>query len=542
MEKKRILLLYTDRYYLVKQIYPFGLDLIANYLREGGYAVSLDYPFLPDPDVESNLGRILEQTSPHFVGLGIRNSDTCMACEEYGDYRGKDYSTFWFLQEVKRIVDIIKEKAPRLPIIAGGGAFTVSPAAILKYLGIEYGVVGEGEEPLLQFVKAFPSREEISRIPGLACLKGDDYVVNPRQDYRFWNVLWPFGRERKFNYAFEAAGLPVQVKRGCNQRCSYCVEPLIEGRGFVFREIDQVIEELKTISRIHEDVNSIFFVDTEFNLPDLAYCSDLVEKIIDEGLSERFQFSTQILPRPFGSDFAIILAKARFNLILTCDSFADNVLETNQVPYRQKDIVRTLEICQKNGIGCTVSMVFGLPGETYKTIDHSLEQMNRFPPGLMRRYEYTIGGRIYQGTGLCRFVEKKGEGRHLFGDKSEGYIEPYYFCSPEAPMKLKQYIERALGYSVAYENVMDETRHQVLALSYMVDQGRWGEVTQVFLKSTLPARITIYDYLFRRLTAAGDVDDARIISKDLLETIQDEDTPLYKDQIGLIEFYLSCLE
>jgi radical SAM superfamily enzyme YgiQ (UPF0313 family) len=465
-----------------------------------------------------------------------------MSCEEHGDHRGKDYSTFYFLPEVKRIVDLLKEKAPRLPIIAGGGAFTVSPAAMLKYLGMEYGIVGEGEEPLLQFINAFPDVEKISRIPGLACLRGDDFFVNQRQNYRFRNGICPSVRERKFDYALQTAGLPVQVKRGCNQRCSYCVEPLIEGRRFIFKEIDRVIEELKTISRIHEDVHSIFFVDTEFNLPDLAYGSELVEKIVDEGLGERFQFVTQMLPRPFGSDFAKVLAQARFYLILTCDSFSDEVLERNQSPYRQKDIVKTLEICRKSGIGCTVAMVFGLPGETYKTIDHSLQQMNGFPPGPMRRYEYTIGGRIYQGTGLCRFVEKYGEERHLFGTISKGYLEPYYYCSPESPLKLKGYIEDALGYSVAYGNIMDETRHQVLGLSYMADQGRWGEVTERFLKSTLPARITIYDYLFRKLTAAGNVDDARMISKDLLEAIPEQDIPKYGDQIGLVKFYLSRLE
>ena len=39
-KKKRILLLYADKYYLIKQVYPFGLDLIANYLTQHGYNVS----------------------------------------------------------------------------------------------------------------------------------------------------------------------------------------------------------------------------------------------------------------------------------------------------------------------------------------------------------------------------------------------------------------------------------------------------------------------------------------------------------------------
>ena len=52
---KNILLLYTDGYYLIKQVYPFGLDILANHLRQYGYEVAIEYPFLPEKDIQSNL-------------------------------------------------------------------------------------------------------------------------------------------------------------------------------------------------------------------------------------------------------------------------------------------------------------------------------------------------------------------------------------------------------------------------------------------------------------------------------------------------------
>lgn len=541
MEKKKVLLLYTDKYYLIKQVYPFGLDLIANYLREFGHEVTIEYPFLPHADLETNLRILLEQDAPHVIGLGIRNLDTCLSCEKYGDYGGDGYTTFYFLPDVKKMVDVIKKYAPGLPIIAGGGAFTISPVAILKYLGIHYGVVGEGEEPMRQFLEVFPDMEKISKIPSLAYYNGD-YIINQRRKYCFRKDMWPFGRERKFSYALETAGLPVQVKRGCNQGCSYCVEPLVEGRKYLFRDIDSVIEELKVIAQAHEGLSSVFFVDTEFNLPDLEYCSRLVKRILNEGLHERFRFSSQLLPKPFEPDFAATLAEAGFSIIFTCDSFADQVLEENQASYRQADIVRTLEICEAQGISATLAMIFGLPGETYDSIDESLAQMRRYPPNFLRRYEYTVGGRIYQGTALSRFVEKEGVEGHLYGVKSEGYLEPYYFCSPEGPVKLKKYIEKSSGHPIAYDNCYDEMRFRSLALSYLADQARWEEATSLFFKSDLSVQSSIYEYFFRKLTGAGRVGDAKLISEDLLLAIQDSGAPsLYRDQTDLIRFYLSCL-
>ena len=497
VKKARVLLLYTDRYYLIKQVYPFGLDLIADYLRQSGHDVTIEYPFLPEPDLETNLLNILEKSMPEVIGLGIRNIDTCMSCETYGNYGENDYKTFYFLPEIRKIADLIKKHAPGLPVIAGGGAFTISPAAILKYLRIEYGVVGEGEEPLRQFIEAFPDKGMINRIAGLARFD-NGYRVNPRKAYRFMGDTLSPGRERKFHYAFETTGLPVQVKRGCNQGCSYCVEPIIEGREIVFRKIDRIIDELKSISQKDERIRNIFFVDTEFNLPDLTFCSHLVERIIEEDLHDRFSFVSQFLPRPFNSDFAGLLAEAGFSIILTCDSFADEVLKNNQTSYRERDICRTLEACEQHGIACTISMIFGLPGETCETVTYSLEQMKRYRPGFLRRYEYTIGGRIYQGTRLCRAIEKGGEGAHLYGTRSEGYILPYYFCAPESPLKLKQHIEKGLGYAIPYENRYDETAVRCLAIAYMADQERWGNVISISLWRAIFLSVPRYMTIFFR--------------------------------------------
>jgi len=541
MKNTNILLLYTDRYYLVKQIYPFGLDLIADYLRQHGYRVTLEYSFLPDPDPETNLVNILKGDRPDVIGLGIRNLDTCLSCEPYGDYGGEHFRTFYFLPEIKKMVDLIKVHSPDVPIIAGGGGFTISPQAILSYLDIEYGVTGEGEKPFREFVEAFPDREKILGISGLAYRSAGGVRVNPRKAYSFTERALSNGREGRFQFALETTGLPVQVKRGCNQACSYCVEPIIETGNIIFREMDRVIEELKALSQANDGIRQLFFVDTEFNLPDLTYCTRLIERIIEEGLHERFSFTSQFLPKPFDSGFAGLLVEAGFSIILTCDSFSNRVLKRNHTSYRQKDIQNTLDICGQKGLPCTLSMIFGLPGETYETIDHSIEQMRTYGPGPLRRYEYTVGGRIYQGTRLCHMIDK-GEGtEHLYGTRSKGYLAPCYFCAPESPFNLKKYIEKGLGYAIAYDNRYDPAAGQSLGMAYMADQERWDKVVSTFLDSSIPACLRIYDYLFRKLTGAGRIHEARIVSENLLAVLEADSGGEYREQMALIQFYLNCL-
>lgn len=76
------------------------MDIIADYLRWHSYDVTIDFPFLPETDPETNLIGILEREDPDLIGLGLRNIDTCMACEKYGNHEGAGYRTFYFLPDV----------------------------------------------------------------------------------------------------------------------------------------------------------------------------------------------------------------------------------------------------------------------------------------------------------------------------------------------------------------------------------------------------------------------------------------------------------
>lgn len=359
-EIKRVLLLYTDPYYLVKQVYPFGLDMLAARLGQEGIEVRIEHALLPGADPKANIGRVLADFQPHLVGLNLRNIDTCMACEDYGDVAGDGYKSFFFPPAIRDAVNAVRDALPDAPLILGGGGFTVAPEAMLRYMNVEFGVAGEGEEALTEFIRAWPDRKAIAKIPGLVMRDGDRTVINPRRIFEFPKIGAP-ARDKGFRHAFESAGLPVRVKRGCNQACSFCVEPAIEGRRFVFRDIAEVIEEIEALAGI-EQANKVFFVDTEFNLPDLGYPAALVRALIEAGLNTRFRFASQFLPRPFTEDFTGLLAEAGFSVILTCTSFADQVLEQNGISYREADILNALELCAKYEIDVTVDLIFGLPG------------------------------------------------------------------------------------------------------------------------------------------------------------------------------------
>jgi hypothetical protein len=537
---KRILLLYADTYYLINQVYPFGLDVIANHLRRKGYRVFVDYPFLELSDPKANLERIIATSKPDLVGIGIRNLDTAFSQEPFGDQDGPDFRTFYFLPHVQRIIKIVKNILPQTPIILGGGAFSIAPVPIMKKMDVAYGIVGEGEDALAQFIKAFPDQEKMSEIENLAFQYKGAYHINPKRTYRFTMGSEIFTREATFNYAYETAGMPIRTKRGCNRTCSYCVEPIIEGKKFLYKNHEAVIQELEFIAKTYDQVRNIFIADAELNIPDLAHGKTLIKKIIAAGLHERFRYSSQFLPKPFDAEFAELLAMAGFSVVLTCDSFAEDVLKKNLAPFCEKDIDNTLALCSRFALECTICLIFGLPGETHETVEHTLQKMRRYPMNDLRRYEYTMGGRIYPGTLLSRIAEK--EHRHLYGQMSEGHLDPIYYCSPENPFKLKKYVEDSLPFSMIYKHVETDESRQILGTAYLVDQKRWAAAADWFLKIDLSAKTASYDYLFRNLSNSGEIGTAKIISDHFLSHIiasgnQDQ----YDEQLQLIRFYTSLL-
>ncbi len=535
-----VLLLYTDKYYLVNQIYPLGISMIASYLRKQGHKAEVEYPFLPDMDFKKNLRDAIDRIDPDFVGIGIRNLDTCMSCEQYGDFKGDDYQTFYFLPQVKDIVAEVKRVIHQVPIVVGGGGFTVSPTATLKYLGLRYGIIGEGENAFLQFIEAFPANEKISRIPNMVYARNKGYSINQRKPYAFEQGPARFHRESKFDFSYQTNGVPVVVKRGCNQACSYCVEPLIEGSKFVYRDIDDVLDELKTIAESPAEAGTIFFVDTEFNVPDSGYGSRLVEAILKTGLNERFRFVSQFIPKNFDLDFAKLLAKAGFSVVFSCESFSNTVLQRNGSSYQETEIIKAVEVCEKVGMHCTVTLIFGLPGETFETVNHTLHRMKEYPVGQLRSYEYTVGGRIYHGTPLCKYAEKNSQPTNLYGTKSDGYLLPYYYCAPIGPFELNKYINGVFPDLLSYQNKYEKTTHQCLGIAYLADQALWEPAVERFVQAETTVQSNIYDYLFKKLAVSQRQNEAKTISLRLLDNIE-RSKPVDAGQADIVRFYLSCL-
>src|SRR6185503_4741002 len=148
----------------------------------------------------------------------------------------------------------------------------------------DYALVGEGEDSLPRFLEARAGGGDASTVSGLLTpemprdrllpimdtgrmargepLSGRATVSDLNASAR--SEAWRWVDVRR--YALRGGPYPIQTKRGCALKCSYCVYNNIEGHAYRLRSAVSVADEIEEAFRDH-GVKTFDFVDSTFNLP-----------------------------------------------------------------------------------------------------------------------------------------------------------------------------------------------------------------------------------------------------------------------------------
>lgn len=204
----RVLLLYpaaeAEQWYLV----PLSLLYVAQPLIEDGIDVEL-----VDQRLEKDFfDTVLQRITPGLICIGI----SCMTGPQ--------------IEQVIRIGEFIK-KLTSTPVVLGGPHPTLFPEQTLESPFIDYVVLGEGEAPFLNLVRAL--KENVS----LEGLSNVGYKENGRIVIRKGFV--PELSERRIPYHLVSkygrpATVPILSSYGCPYHCTFCVEKILHP---TFREV-----------------------------------------------------------------------------------------------------------------------------------------------------------------------------------------------------------------------------------------------------------------------------------------------------------------
>lgn len=398
----RVLLVSANREMLPDPVFPLGLAYVASALEGAGHEVSaLDLCFVSDVDAAIRAG--VEAAAPDLVGLSIRNIDDV-------NYP----KTTCYVGLYRDVVATIRATT-RAPLVVGGAGFTIMPGPWLEALGADYGVVGEGEETVVDLARWLEAGARGEPPAGVATRDRPEAAARRSPE---WGLVRPARRHFSATDYYEKGGmLNVQTRRGCPFRCAYCSYPRIEGSAVRLRPIDEVMAEVERVVDA-DGVRHFFVVDSVWNHPRdyaLAFCDALIER--DLGVSWTCYGHVGRL------DGELVERMRRAGcegVELGTDALVDEVLEALGKGFTFAEVTEASRLCRELGLRFCHFVFLGAPGEGP---DEARLTVDRLASLEADSSVIMAGIRIFPGTPLAE------RARRELGVEEVG-LEPVHYVSP----------------------------------------------------------------------------------------------------------------
>jgi radical SAM superfamily enzyme YgiQ (UPF0313 family) len=411
---------------------PVALDYLANAVENAGFEpVLLDLAF--SNNVEKDIEDALKKQFI-LVGVSIRNiDDSYMASKDF------------CLERTKRIVSDIAAHT-EAPIVLGGIGYSLFPLPVFEYCGGAFGVMGDGEGVLALLARRLSRQKPYDDIPGLTYRVADGVQMNAP-------VTLDLTRQslsaREFvdneRYQREGGAVGFETKRGCEQRCVYCADPVAKGRMMRLRPPADVALELKRM--VQRGIDTFHTCDSEFNLPK-AHAQEVCKEITRTAVNRTIRWYAYCSPREFTEEIAYFMRRAGcVGIDFGVDSGSPRMLKILAREFLVEDLKRVARLCHEHEIAFMFDLLLGAPGETRETLRETIELMKALEPD---RVGISFGVRIYPNTALERFVRKQGftaRNANLCGavEGNETMLRPVYYCESALGDDAFEYIHSLIG-------------------------------------------------------------------------------------------------
>jgi radical SAM superfamily enzyme YgiQ (UPF0313 family) len=368
--------------------FPLGLACVAQATLRARYDLKwLD--LMAKGDTGPVIREAIETFEPDVIGISVRNvDDQNMANPRF------------LLGQAKEVVAHCRNLSKAL-IVLGGAGYSMFPQSALDYLAADMGVQGEGESVFPALLESLEKGRSLSGLPGLYLrgrgLQGKRSFVKDLDRF-------PSPAPRLFStsaYEGEDFWIPVQTRRGCPMRCSYCSTESIEGHAIRKRSPELVIRWLG--AWVEAGFRNLQFVDNTFNLPPsyaVTLCSHLA--------SAPFQVSWRCILYPGEIEERLVRAMAGAGcreVSLGFESGCDTILRKMNKRFTTQHVRHAVKMLSDHGIRTMGFLMLGAPGETRDTAEESLDFVEELR---LNALKITIGIRIYPDTKLAKIASEEG--------------------------------------------------------------------------------------------------------------------------------------
>lgn len=346
-------------------VFPLGLARMGAVLDQVHEVRGLDMNLSPYPWPE--LIEMLYEFQPELTAVSFRNLDPLGG------------NLVSFVPQLKTLAALIKQHCPRSKVIVGGSGFTLFAKRLMEEVPeVRLGYCGEADLPFLRLVENLDTpwvvpgtlwRDDGGSVCGNTLPSYCEYLDGlplPR-----WELFDPT-RYRMLNRYVAFMG--VETKRGCPNRCRYCLYPSLQGGYLRFRSPEKVVDELQVLSETY-GIQLVHFTDPVVNQPVehlRAICREILKRRLNIGWTGFFREDNINI-----QDMELYCDSGLAAWYFSADGASEYALELLGKGLRRDDILRAAQIAAASGITTVYHFLVNLPGESNRTVRETRELLER---------------------------------------------------------------------------------------------------------------------------------------------------------------------
>ncbi|MBC8182353.1 B12-binding domain-containing radical SAM protein [candidate division KSB1 bacterium] len=288
---------------------------------------------------QQEIGDLVRKFNPDLIGISINFTPYCETAIE--------------------TAKLCKQIFPKVPIVAGGHHATTVPESVLKSGFIDYVVLGEGEQRIVELTNLLFSDQlnQLKGIDGIAYKNGNKVIINPAKSFvqNLDEITYPEIKNKM--------GM-ILTSRGCPQNCNFCSVAGVMGKKVRFRSIESVIEEMNQC--IQNGVKKFDFEDDNLTI-NQNRAKILFKEIITRFEKHNLRLSAMngLMADSLDEELVQLMKNAGFewlNIPLVSGS-AEVQKKVNRYQSRQQ-FLKVVEWAQKHRLKVVVYIILGLPEDT----------------------------------------------------------------------------------------------------------------------------------------------------------------------------------
>lgn len=281
-------------------------------------------------------------------------------------------------ENAHRIYEIAKRIDVGIITLAGGAHPTAMPEIVLSDKNVDYVVLGEGEQTLIDLIGAIEGRNDFSSLDGVGYKDNGNIRVLPKTRFiedldsipfparHLLNMEKYFGLKASHGERRYDRFSPIITSRGCAAKCTFCTAYKVWGRKFRTRSPENVLAEMRHIKEVY-GIEEIMFEDDNVTLnPQRAEI--IFDKMIEENIDMKWDTPNGVAAWTLSENLIYKMKKSgcyQINFALESGNqyVLDNIIKK---PLNLEKVKPFVKYAKKIGLDAGIFLVIGMPGETEK--------------------------------------------------------------------------------------------------------------------------------------------------------------------------------